>query len=357
LNRNFPKENSAGGRNDLMNIINPLLTIRSFVPAAQVAATPEERQYGLQSGQLVHATVTEGGQSHVVLDLNRQRLTAQTEIPLRTGQQLRLFIEETAPQLKLRLLKDALVDRLSHAVHLFEEKWDLPALLPKLAESYEGRNQAFEKLLNFFTAAEPSCETVFSGEKLQALVSRLGLRLEAELAEGGDKVKTDNLKSALLDMQKQLDGKDSELSESIGRTLQKIELFQLCNLRLAPQGAFMIPLPLPFLESGFLTIEDGGGRKGGADTGSGKITLFLNLKNLGELRIDMLHEEEGLFLRFTCTSQAQADFLAESEKELRSILTALPLQAASYCTGNGHFENTLIKRMISEEQELLNTRV
>jgi hypothetical protein len=339
-----------------MNIINPLLTIRSLLPAVNTLSPPEQRQHGLQSGQYVHATVAEGGQSSVLLDLNQQRLQARTEIPLQTGQQLRLLIEETFPQLKLRLIKDSLTERLSHTVHLLEEKWDLAGLLPRLAAAKGTGYEGLDRLLSFFAGFGSAFEEAPAGKQLRALVSKMGLTLEAELARNAGEVERDNLKSALLNGQKQLPEQDSELSEEVARLLQKIELFQLCNLRLAQQGAFLVPLPLPFLERGFLIVEDGGQ---GKSTGEGpaKLSLFLTLKNLGDLRIDLLHEGGGLFLRFTCSSPQQADYLAGFEGELRSMLTGLPLKGASYGSGGGNFAADLIRRILSDEQELLNTRV
>ncbi|MEZ4598759.1 MAG: hypothetical protein R2940_03100 [Syntrophotaleaceae bacterium] len=339
-----------------MNIINPMLIIRSLPPAANAVATAEMRQYGLQPGQLVQATVAEGGLNSVVLDLNSQRLAAKSEIPLQTGQQLRLMVEESSPQLKLRLVKDSLVERLTHAIHLLEEKWDLAPLLAKLSKSPEAKTPALENLLSFFSGFEPSAEKGLSGESLKALIARLGLRMEADLAEGSGKFDADNLKSALLNILKHDGEGDPELSETVHRALQKIELFQLCNLRLGQENSFLIPLPLPFVENGFMTVEDGG-RSRGSITGPDKVSLFLTLKNLGNLRIDMLHEQGKLFLRFTCASQDTADFVAGCEKELRSILTALPIQNASYCSGGKNFDNELIRRVLTDEQKLLNTRV
>jgi hypothetical protein len=339
-----------------MIAINPLLTIRSLLPATNSVVTPEGRQYDLQPGQLVHATVAEGGQSSVLLDINQQKLAARTETPLQTGQQLRLLVEETTPQLKLRLIKDSVGERLTHAVHLLEGKWDLPDLLTRLAAAKGTGHEGLGKLLTFFAGFGPALEEAPAGKQLRALVSKMGLTLEAELARNAGEVERDNLKSALLNGQKQLPEQDSDLSEEVGRLLQKIELFQLCNLRLAQQGAFLIPLPLPFLENGYLIIEHGG-KEETDEAGPAKVSLFLTLKKLGELRIDLLHEGEGLFLRFTCGSLQQADFIAGFEKELRNILTGLPLLGASYGCGGGHFDTDLIRRVLSDEQDLLNTRV
>lgn len=339
-----------------MNPINPILTVRTVLPAANVLTTTEDRQYGLQAGQFVHATVAEGGQNSVLLDINQQRLQARTEIPLHTGQRLRLLIEKTSPHLRLRPVKDSLVERLTHAIHLLEEKWDFPGLLSRLAAKGETGHETLVRLLTFFNGISSALDESPCGKTLRTLVSKMGLTLEAELGHEGNRVEPDNLKSALLSARKQLPEQETELSETLDRLQQKIELFQLCNLRLARQDAVLIPLPLPFLESGYMIFENGGEGKA-AETGHRKLSLFLSLKKLGDLRIDLLHEGDGLFLRFTCSSRQMADFLAGSEGELRSMLTGLPLYGASYCCGVENFANDLIRRVLSDEQDLLDTRV
>jgi hypothetical protein len=339
-----------------MNPINPILTVRTVLPAANALTTTEGRQYGLQAGQFVHATVAEGGGNSVLLDIDQQRFQARTEIPLQTGQQLRLLIEETSPHLRLRLVKDSLVERLSHAVHLLEEKWDSPGLLSRLAATGETGHEPLIRLLTFFSGFSSALDESPCGKRLRALVSKMGLTLEAELAHEKNRVEPENLKSALLSARKQLSEQETELSETLDRLQQKIELFQLCNLRLAKQGAVLIPLPLPFLESGYMIVENGGEEKT-AETGPRKISLFLSLKKLGDLRIDLLHEGGGLFLRFNCGSRQMADYLAGFEGELRSMLTGLPLCGASYGCGVENLANDLMRRVLSDERDLLNTRV
>ncbi len=339
-----------------MNPINPISTVRTILPAANALTTTEGRQYGLQAGQFVHAIVAEGGQNSVVLDINQQRLQARTEIPLHTGQQLRLLIEETLPHLQLRLVKNSLVERLTRAVHLLEEKWDFPGLLSRLAVSGQTDHETLDRLLTFFNDISSALDKSLCGRRLRALVSKMGLTLEAELGRDGNLVEPDNLKSALLSARKQLPEQETELSETLDRLQQKIELFQLCNLRLARQGAVLIPLPLPFLESGYMIVENGGEGKT-AEIGPCKLSLFLSLKKLGDLHIDLLHEGGGLFLHFTCSSRQMADFLAGSEGELRSMLSGLPLYGASYGCGIENFANDLIRRVLSDEQDLLDTRV
>ncbi len=452
-----------------MSLINPMITVRPVLTPAQAAQPSEGRYYGLQAGQLVNATVTEGGLGEVLLDLERQHLRAQTQTPLQTGQKLRLLVVESGPQLLLRMVhSNYLLTRLSHSVHLLEDRLDLAsgldlltngrpaapesspqqnltrlmdffrpflassvqpaatrsspaeipgptrqpwqptsqeiptgkdnpgqleslaqavkaldparlqALLTKLEPRGEARYEladalrqwidrpeqplpaplqlAVSRLLLWLRPADPASGETVSGKQLRHLARYLGLTLEADLARNPEALEAANLKSLLLALSRAEESSDPEKSRQIESLLQKLELFQLCNLRLARQDAFLLPLPLPFLDSGYLIAE----KEAGAaldQPQAKKITLYLTLQGLGELRIDMLQEDEGLFLRFTCDSRDKTCFLQEQEGELREMLKALTLRGASYGSDSARPGSALVRRILNDSNELLDARV
>lgn len=343
-----------------MSIINPLITIRPVMTPAQAATPAEGRQYDLQAGQLVNATVAEGGHSEVLLDLDRQRLRAQTQTPLQTGQKLRLLVVENKPQLILRLFQDNLLERLTHAVHLLEGKFELSRALQQLTSSQGTEKnlpeKALQELLDFFSPFRAESPETLSGKELQLLARHLGLTLEADLARGASVVEPANLKSLLLSTDRSGADNKPETAEQTEQLLHKLELFQLCNLRLARQGASLLPLPLPFLDNGYLVAE----RDATNDQEhqpARKVSLYLSLQGLGDLRIDLLQEAEGLFVRFTCDSGDKTDFLAEQESELRAMLTALPLCGATYGSDQGPLQTDLIRRILTDGDELLDARI
>ena len=343
-----------------MSIINPMLIVRPVTTQAQAAAPAEGRHYDLRAGQLVNATVAEGGHSEVLLDLNQQRLRAQTRIPLQTGQKLRLQVVKNGPQLQLRVLQNNVLERLSHAIHLLEGKSDLTGALQQLTSSKSSdtprQKAALNKLLDFLTPLKSATPEALSGKNLQLLARHLGLTLEAELAQSPESVEPANLKSLLLAHCRNNDSRDPDAADPAEQLLQKLELFQLCNLRLARQAAMLLPLPLPFLDNGYLVAE----RDGSSDEEqqqAKKISLYLSLQGLGELRIDLLQEKEGLFVRFTCDNSDKSSFLAKQEQELRDLLTALPLCGATYGSEQGTLRGDLIRRILQEGDELLDARV
>ncbi|MEZ4483775.1 MAG: hypothetical protein R2864_03995 [Syntrophotaleaceae bacterium] len=75
------------------------------------------------------------------------------------------------------------------------------------------------------------------------------------------------------------------------------------------------------------------------------------------MRIDLLQDDEGLFVRFICDDLDKSRFLAEQESELRNVLTALPLCGATYGNDQGAVGTDLVRRILSGGDELLDARV
>jgi hypothetical protein len=273
---------------------------------------------------------------------------------------LRLLVVENKPQLVLRLFQDNLLERLTHTVHLLEGKCELAGALQQLTSSQGTeknlQEKSLDKLLDFFSPFRAESPETLSGKELQLLARHLGLTLEADLARGPSAVEPDNLKSLLLSTVRAGDEQQPEAVEKAEQLLHKLELFQLCNLRLARQGANLLPLPLPFLDNGYLVAEKDAGSDPEQPTAR-KISLYLSLQGLGDLRIDLLQEAEGLFVRFTCDSGDKTDFLSGQESELRSMLTALPLCGATYGSDQGPLQTDLIRRILADGDELLDARI
>ena len=76
--------------------MSPVTPTAPINPASTVSAenhiSREERQQQLPIDKIVRATVAEGGQDKVMLELNHQRLQAETKLPLKTGQKLNLMV-------------------------------------------------------------------------------------------------------------------------------------------------------------------------------------------------------------------------------------------------------------------------
>jgi hypothetical protein len=198
--------------------------------------------------------------------------------------------------------------------------------------------------------AEPD-STQLAG-KLGILSQLLGLNLEAELLRGRTREALSSLKLALLDHVQDLTPKEQE-------ALHRLELFQVCRARLADQGQLFLPLPLAFLEEGFLLIEqdDASGAKSDPADESVHMALFLRLSALGNVKIDILAEPGGLRLRVIGEDQERVDFLESLSERLRNQLQQVQVRSLSFATGVETPTRELLKKLVPDSQRFFEARI
>ncbi len=336
--------------------INPTPTV-----TADNHASREERQQQLPLDKIVRATVAEGGQDKVMLELNQQRFWAETRLPLQTGQKLNLLVVATNPRIELQIIEDPLQQRLAQALHMLGEKWNLQPLTQLL--NAEGlpiidtlSPQSRETLLSWATMQNHDIMSL-DGKGLRQLIINLGLGMEANLAQGKSGELDGPLKSALLETI-YLEKAGTDLPEMAGRLQQLLELFQLCQIKLARQDVFFLPLPLPFLDQGFIVVDQQ--KQQQVDEKNAppfRLSLHLSLQNLGDLRIDLLHEPQGLFIRFVCDSQEKADFVAAWKDDLIQNMSSVLLHDIAFAAGADSPANALLTKMIPQGDSILDTSV
>jgi len=188
--------------------------------------------------------------------------------------------------------------------------------------------------------------------KLGLLSQLLGLNLEAEVLRGRTREALSSLKLALLDHAQDLNPKEQE-------ALHRLELFQVCRARLADQGQLFLPLPLAFLEEGFLLVQqdDDAEQKTAADKESVHMALYLRLSALGNVKIDILAEPGGLRLRVIGEDQEKVDFLESLSERLRSQLQQVPLRSLSFATGVETPTRELLKKLVPDSQRFFEARI
>lgn len=360
--RHYVKKNLIFVEKHTMSPVTPTAAIN---PAPTVTAdnhvSREERQQQLPLDKIVRATVAEGGQNKVMLELNQQRLQAETRLPLKTGQRLNLLVAATTPRIELQIIGDSLQQRLTSSLHMLGGKWDLQSLTQLLkAEGTPIINalspQSREILLSWATMQKHDIQSQ-DGAGLRQLIKNLGLGHEANLARVKSGQMEGALKSALLETLS-LEKAGIEMQEQAGRPLQLIELFQLCQIKLARQDVLFLPLPLPFLDQGFIIADHQQEQQ--ADEKNAPpfhLSLHLSLQNLGDLRIDLVREPQGLFIRFICDSQEKADFVATCKDELMHDIKSVPLHDIAFIAGVDSPVDALIARLIPQGDSLLDTMV
>ena len=347
--------------------------IPSAPPAVTLSFAPQAigTQHGTQEGQslnlrpyeIVQATVVEGGMDTVELEMGRLRFRAHTRVPLRTGQRLQMQVQNTSPQVELKILNQALLENLLQRLHLFGEKLDLASRLqqlltqsaPSASSRAQGSTNAADSLLQGLTqlAERPD------GSFLAALTGLLGLDTEALLASGESDNRMANLKTLLLHLLGQEDN-ISQQQEGSRNLLQHLELLQLCRARLHQDGVFFMPLPFPFLERGFALMERryGSGSEGEEQEPEGySISLCLQLRNLGALEVRMLYEAPQLLVRILCKEQAAADYFSGLKQEFKDAVEALPVHSLTVTTGGRDPDRILMEKVLPESEHFLERTV
>ena len=194
---------------------------------------------------------------------------------------------------------------------------------------------------------------VLPGEQLGLLLQLFGFRFEAKLLEGKDKTALASLKLCLLELQK------NQEAEDVDDPLRRLELFQLCRAKLAADQVQFIPLPFSQLEEGYLLAEKQPEADGdaGDSNPSLQMSLSLRLSALGNVRVDMLYEPDGLHLRLAGEDRQKMGYLQSCAAELREALQAVKLQGVSFSADARLPAQQLRERVLPVSFNLLNTRV
>jgi hypothetical protein len=197
-----------------------------------------------------------------------------------------------------------------------------------------------------------------SGPALKELMTRLGLNLENLLARGDKEAAANTVKSALLDLI-QKSQESVVMQENGQKALRALEFYQLAQLQLNRDDNLIFPLPFHFLEKGYLLVEDyAGGEKGkdGETPVHRRYSLYLTLKELGNLRVDFLNDDRGLSLTFHCESQQVAEFMSGYQDELQTTIANVPVREVSFVEGGEDPITELVKKCIPRGESFFNVK-
>lgn len=322
-----------------MNSIPPIQSLPPVNIAHAGHVPRESREQELRIDQVVRATIEEDGQTQVWLNIKGERLPVVSEVPLPVGEQLTLVVAQLEPRLEFQVVGDALGQHIRQGLALLNEPWPFGQL-----PAFEGYSDP--AFLAQFAALQAQVVQGGEGRSLTRLLGMLGLDLESKLLRGKGSHLDKSLKELLL---KHASDKGDLSQENLPKLF---DLLQLIRLKLAGQGLEFWPLPLPGNGPAFLYAEGAGEEVSGENDElrhpSWRITVNLDLANLGAMQIDFLWESSGLLLRFRCAGQDQANFLAAAGDELRSAVTALPLERVGFVGGAEAPASALVRRLISD---------
>lgn len=372
----------------------PVLTLAQPAEISMQRGT-ESQPLKLAQYQIIRATVAEGGLEKVLLNVRQQQLSAETRVPLKTGQQLNLQVVATKPRVHLRIMEAA---ELRHLFRLLNNLGDNVRLLPLLKNLQQltdaGRPASLptggqaasqtvfgnpaqpgqpamatnalpadmQAALNEITRLLQAAPGKLSGNHLAGLWEKLGLNLEALLAEEKGAQARIGLKSLLFTLAGRLE-QQGIFPEGLDRVLDQFNLYQLCRYRLAQENIFFLPLPFPFLEQGYLLAEretyaeDEDEADEDRPEQSWKMTLHLKLSVLGALEIKLLFEDQALRLRVLCDSREKAALISEALPRLQERLSTVTLHSFSVDTGAQDPVTSLVKRLAPDGEHFLEAQV
>ena len=346
-----------------MESIKPLTAITTVGSATSQNRERSQGQQAPSEGQLLKAVVVEAsGNNRFVLDLGGTRQNVRSEAVLTPGQSLRLHVIRIEPQIELQIVTSPLNRLQGRSLTLLGQNIDLAGLMekfqqqnPPLLTSLSATSRT--TLVDFFSLQQNGVEGKGGGLVLKQLIDSLGLNLEQLLARNDTNGAAHTLKAALLEIAQSLTT-FSDITETTAKILSTLELFQLAKLQVASDTQLILPLPLPFIDQGYLLIDQNGKDGGESDSAASenRFSLHLRVSALGNLQIDFLQNAEGLFIRFRAESQEKADFIAFFAEDLKNISRDIPLINISFSADAPDPIQDLIRRLVPVGEQILDTK-
>ena len=210
-----------------------------------------------------------------------------------------------------------------------------------------GYNQMLDQLTQFLVQPPETPQ----GGQLGFLSQLFGFHLERELLQGKQREALVNLKSSLLNLQK-------EVGEDVSEPLRRLELFQLCKARLGEDQVQFLPLPFAELEEGYLLAEQSDPGPA-SDVRKGlNLSLSLRLSALGNIRIDMLYRpEQGLQMQIAGESLEKQRYFEGCADELRQTVQTVALKKIRFSADAQLPAKQLQKRLMPEVNNMLDARI
>lgn len=196
------------------------------------------------------------------------------------------------------------------------------------------------------------------GEVLKKLINKMGLQFESLLAKGDANAAARTLKAALLEIAQQFQ-QSKHIAEPTNRLLGNLEFFQQAQLQFDNDRQMILPLPIPFLEQGYIVVDQNG-ENDSTPIDKDKdlsFSLHLSMKELGNIRVDFHSTREGLYLKFNCESDQKATFITNHQEELKKNITTKPLLGLSFGSNAEDPTTELIRRLVPEGKSLLKTKI
>lgn len=313
---------------------------------------------------MVKALVLEAkGDNRFIVDFGGTRQSVRSEASLTPGQWLRLQVVRTDPNIELQIVASPLSQLQGRSLTMLGKNIDLASLFQNLQQHspppLETVSPTSRSTLEGFLAMQQTgVDGKDGGVILKQLIDNLGLNLEQLLARGDKNSAVHTLKAALLEIAHNF-STASSIAETTNKILTTLELFQIAQIQVAGDTQLIFPLPLPFIEQGYLIIDQDGkdSEKDDSTAAEHRFSLYLTVSDLGNLQIDFLHNMEGLIIRFRADDQEKADFIHSFADELKKAITGFPLINLSFSGDAPDPIHDLVRQMVPEGDSMLDTKV
>ncbi len=349
-----------------MNTITALSAINAIGSATSDSGNRQQHQQQPAPGQILTATVLKSTDSNrFYLDIAGKKFLAQSDtVTLTAGAKLQLEVLNTKPVLELRIASKETDMFFGKTLTLLGRNLDISSLLQSLQNSQPPlfgllSTTSQNTLIFFLPLQQNQLNSPDGGIDLKQLLDKLGLSFEAIIAGGNKEQKAgESLKAALLEIAALVKG-NTELTETTNKLLGTLELYQMAQLRLANENLFIFPLPLSFLNHGYLLVEneDEQKKEGEEETSVQRFSLHLNLDPLGNIEITFLHTTEGIYIRFACDSKDKTQFTSTFQDDLKQMISSIQVLGLSFTEGAGNPAQELIQHLIPDGKNMLDTKV
>ena len=359
-----------------------------FLPLPEGSRDPEKIPLFRPGDRVPGRVLQQIDAHHFSLQLGSRTVVVESNVSLPLSADLMFRVEETGPRtllkwippespedsptvsfLKRALATDIPLEQLAAKMsHLEKVKWMAPA-----------EKETWKQFLHLFHRFSLSELESRGPHLLEKLFSQSGFFWESKVQqwiEGGrqepaDPLVREDLKGLalkLLDHLKRLAGSSGpesgeagtleNLKQDLGSFLQKIELYQILNLRPSDSpDRFFLFLPLwlgnqlQFVEFDLSLPRE----KSAPGKGNGFSVLFLlNLPDLGKVRIEVQIKEKDLFCRFVVSEGEVSEFLKQALPLLRERLEGLGFQPSLQMTaGPVEMEKEIYLRDLERESQTL----
>lgn len=346
-----------------MDTINPLTSIIPVGSSTSQQKGQQQEQQAPFQGQLLKALVLEAkGGNRFILDIGGNRQPVRSEAQLSPGHVLRLQVVKTEPTIELKIISNPLGALQGRSLTLLGKSIDLAGLFQNFQQQSPPPLETLSPpsrsvLENFFSVQQGGIEGKNGGIILKQLVNNLGLNLEQLLARGDKGQAAHTLKAALLELAQTFKSANN-IAETTNKILTTLELFQLVRLQLGNENQLIIPLPLPFIEQGYLVVEQDDKDCTKKSTGEeSRFALHLTVSELGNLQIDFLQNREGLFIRFRADDPEKAAFIEQFSDELKESISDFPLINITFSSDAPDPIHDLVRQLVPNGNSMLDTTV